>query len=353
MPQTLIPSAGCCSDCSDTPITVDVPGPQGDPGADGADGQSAFTTTTASVTMPAYSSNVTVSVANSDWMTANQVVYLQGLGYFEVQNKPNSTSVVLKNLEDGAGAYSDNAAPTTVVTSGKALNCGGLQGPSGSMSGSAGGDHTGTYPNPTIGAGKVTTAKMAATGVGAVTKGSATTSVTITTDVSGRITALTESTISAAPTGSAGGDLTGTYPNPTLGVSGVTAGSYGSATQVPSLTVDAKGRLTAVSNTTITLPRAFMMKNVSGNYTVLLTDWVMLIDASSGPYTMSLPTAASAAGYEFVFKIVTGNGNITIDPNGAETIDGSATFALNGPNTNHCATIKSTGSAWIVTAKYT
>ncbi|NCN95866.1 MAG: hypothetical protein GW917_04040, partial [Bdellovibrionales bacterium] len=37
----------------------------------------------------------------------------------------------------------------------------------------------------------------------------------------------------------------------TLATSGVTAGSYGSATQVPTFTVDAKGRITASSNTTI------------------------------------------------------------------------------------------------------
>jgi Repeat of unknown function (DUF5907) len=195
--------------------------------------------------------------------------------------------------------------------------------------GAAGGDLAGTYPNPTIAAnaiasaeiadGSITSAdildgtiatgdlanasvtgtKLANTTVTAGTYGTATEVPQLTVDAQGRITGVVNTTITgAAPTGAAGGDLTGNYPNPTVAANAigsaeitdgsiatidianssvtagklanttVTAGTYGTATEVPQLTVDAQGRITGVVNTTITgaAPTGAAGGDLTGNY---------------------------------------------------------------------------------------
>lgn len=140
MGSTLPSASVCCEDSCEEQVSVAVPGPQGPAGADGTDGTdgvNAFTTITGgAAVMPAEGANVTLGVVNSTFLAANEVVYVQQRGYLEVQSKPTSTSVILKNLENTAsGTYAGNSPPGTVFTAGLLVTAGGVQGPSGVLPG--------------------------------------------------------------------------------------------------------------------------------------------------------------------------------------------------------------------------
>lgn len=192
---------------------------------------------------------------------------------------------------------------------------------------------------------------LATTGVAAITAGSSAQSAVITVDAYGRVTNLQTATISGlSPSGVAAGtygsansvgrfsvNLNGVLTSATeqvlsiaasqvlagltsaqisaiassaLPASGVVAGSYGSSAQIAALTVDAKGRITSVSNITAS----------GGGSGLPLSGGVM-----TGTITLANPTAS------VVPLLFRSTGSLTSSPNpGALEWDGYQMYVSNG-----------------------
>lgn len=87
------------------------------------------------------------------------------------------------------------------------------------------------------------------------------------------------------------------------------------------------------------------MISKAADYSLRYIDKGVVMNSSGANRTITLPTAASWIGHEFVIHHVTGSSNTcTLDGSGSETIDGSSTITISSGSSKR---IMSNGSNWV------
>ncbi len=121
--------------------------------------------------------------------------------------------------------------------------------------------------------------------------------------------------------------------NPNMFFVDGTANEIGVNTSTPASTLDIQGSL------------GYKVTTITAATTLAQTHNVVL--CNTGPYTVTLPAAASNNGKVYYIKNIDAEGDdITIDGNASETIDGAAIFKLN--SYNHTVRIVCDGANWHV-----
>ncbi len=91
----------------------------------------------------------------------------------------------------------------------------------------------------------------------------------------------------------------------------------------------------------------FTTSTKTSNYTITGTDVIIFADATSGNTTITLPAAATFAGYRFFIKRIDSTGNtVAVARSGSDTIDGQTTIAIDQQYT--AIMVVSNGSAWYI-----
>ena len=89
------------------------------------------------------------------------------------------------------------------------------------------------------------------------------------------------------------------------------------------------------------------IRTVTADPVIADGDCTLLCDATAASIVANLPAASASVERVLTFKKIDGTANtVTLDANGAEAIDGSATIVISGVNDSY--TIQSDGLAWWV-----
>jgi hypothetical protein len=90
-------------------------------------------------------------------------------------------------------------------------------------------------------------------------------------------------------------------------------------------------------------PNVKAIEKITSNTTLDGTHSTVLVDASGGAVTATLPAASGNTGLTYNIKSIDSTNTVTVDGNGSETIDGSTTVTL---ATDESITIQCDGTEW-------